>query len=334
MSVELQHFIIHRLQKNGQDQLTPELQDEEMVRSEIAALLVEELHRKFNAKPSKGIGRFVEHTDSVFPTLLSNSSSDFIHFSQQTCQLIANKMADYGLANECYLLFAEYRFVAQHFLLISEVPIKEKVTCNEQMEIGKFRFLDADALQLAIRFDQMQIATEQENFATFIKGRAGRKVADFFLDAMAIEEQVDRKAQAEQLGSAISEFCDQYVPTPEVQAEIKKEVVAYCKERQDAGESVPVSGVSELISAPAEVSFNDFIAQADEPLPDEMEPELKTLKQLTRFAGTGKGVSVSFDASLLGNRVQYDPQTDRLTITEIPPNLKDQLIRRLTTSSN
>ncbi|GGA87092.1 nucleoid-associated protein YejK [Neiella marina] len=331
MSVELEHFIIHRIKNNAEGLLEPEFQQQEVALSDTACQLVAELHQRFNAKPSKGIGRFVEDGDSPFPTMLQNQTDDnFVEFSQQTCKLIASKMEAYGLANECYLLFAEYRYVAQHFLLISEVPVKEKVTCNENMEIGRFRFLDADALQLAIRFDLMLLATEQENFATFVKGRAGRKVADFFLDSMAIEELVDRKAQAEQLGAAVSEFCDQYIAAPEVQAEVKKELVNYCKERQDAGESVQVGGVSELISAPAEVSFSDFIASTEEPLPESMEPEIKTLKQLTRFAGTGKGVSISFDASLLGDRVTYDVQQDRLVITEIPPNLKDQLIRKLT----
>ncbi|MFA0464688.1 nucleoid-associated protein YejK, partial [Vibrio sp. 10N.261.45.F1] len=34
----------------------------------------------------------------------------------------------------------------------------------------------------------------------------------------------------------------------------------------------------------------------------------------------------SFDSSLLGEKIFYDPETDTLTLTP-PPNLKDQLTR-------
>ena len=330
MSFELQHFIIHRLHKNSQDQLVTALQEQEISKNETAELLVEELHNRFNAKPSKGIGKFSENSDSPFPeALISREENGFVPFSQMAARTIAEKMESYGLAAECYLLVAEYRFVAQHFILISEVPVKEKLTCNEEMELGRFRFLDADAMQLAVRFDVMNIATGQQNFATFIKGRAGRKVADFFLDAMAIEELVDRKEQALQLSQVVTDYCEQHVEQKDIQKELKKEVVSYCKEVQDAGEVVELTGLSDVVSQSSDISFTDFIASSEQTLPEQMEPEIKTLKQMTRLTGTGKGVSIGFDANLLGDRIRYDVNTDTLTIKEIPPNLKEQLLRHL-----
>ena len=53
------------------------------------------------------------------------------------------------------------------------------------------------------------------------------------------------------------------------------------------------------------------------------------LKTLTKFSGSGKGVTLSFDADLLNNRIEWDPLTDTLTIKGIPRNLKDQLQKAL-----
>ena len=50
--------------------------------------------------------------------------------------------------------------------------------------------------------------------------------------------------------------------------------------------------------------------------------------------GAGGGLSLNFDAMLLGERVFYDPETDTLTIKGTPPNLKDQLTRRLGSSES
>ena len=52
-----------------------------------------------------------------------------------------------------------------------------------------------------------------------------------------------------------------------------------------------------------------------------------TLRQLT-VAGSGGGISLNFDAMLLGERIFWDAATDTLTIKGTPPNLRDQLQRR------
>ena len=53
-----------------------------------------------------------------------------------------------------------------------------------------------------------------------------------------------------------------------------------------------------------------------------------TLRQLTKFAGSGGGLTINFDAMLLGERIFWDAATDTLTIKGTPPNLRDQLQRR------
>ena len=333
MSINLHHFIIHGLKHTSQDEFIPVYQEQELPLSDAATQILLELHQRFNAKPSKGIGRFSKEKEVSFISSLSMWQADpesFVGFSKQTCATIADKMQDYGLANDCYLLMAEYHYVAQRFLLIAELPIKEKVTCSDQFEINRFRFLDADAMQLAVRFDLQALQADPEsNYAVFVKGRAGRKVADFFLDALAVEEAIDRRAQAEQLSKAVNDYCQTHVEGQELKTELKKEVVSFCKEQQVAGETVFLNELSQAVSTHAEVSFADFIASRHAELPEQLDPEVKTLQRLTRFAGTGKGVSISFDASLFGGRVTYDLAHDRLVITEIPPNLKDQLIQQL-----
>lgn len=52
------------------------------------------------------------------------------------------------------------------------------------------------------------------------------------------------------------------------------------------------------------------------------------MRQLTKFAGSGGGLSINFDALLLDERIFWDAATDTLTIKGTPPNLRDQLQRR------
>ena len=55
---------------------------------------------------------------------------------------------------------------------------------------------------------------------------------------------------------------------------------------------------------------------------------VRTLKQLTKFSGSGGGITINFDAMLMGERIFWDPVTDTLAIRGTPPNLRDQLQRR------
>ncbi|WP_183071554.1 nucleoid-associated protein, partial [Salmonella enterica] len=43
---------------------------------------------------------------------------------------------------------------------------------------------------------------------------------------------------------------------------------------------------------------------------------------------SGGGLTINFDAMLLGERIFWDPATDTLTIKGTPPNLREQLQRR------
>ncbi|WP_416202408.1 nucleoid-associated protein [Acinetobacter sp. LMB-5] len=47
-----------------------------------------------------------------------------------------------------------------------------------------------------------------------------------------------------------------------------------------------------------------------------------------KIAGNGGGVSMSFDAQLLNERVFYDVETDTLTIKGTPPAMRDLMVRK------
>ena len=62
-------------------------------------------------------------------------------------------------------------------------------------------------------------------------------------------------------------------------------------------------------------------------LEENIPPLTATLKKLEKFSGAGRGVTLTFNAELLGQRVIWDEANDTLTIKGVPANLKDQLQR-------
>jgi len=86
--------------------------------------------------------------------------------------------------------------------------------------------------------------------------------------------------------------------------------------------------LSQELSPLGEKDFMQFSSEQGYELEESFPADRGTLRQLTKFAGSGGGISLNFDAMLLGERIFWDAATDTLTIRGTPPNLRDQLQRR------
>ncbi|MDD7425026.1 MAG: nucleoid-associated protein, partial [[Actinobacillus] rossii] len=75
--------------------------------------------------------------------------------------------------------------------------------------------------------------------------------------------------------------------------------------------------------------FIEFANEQDYGLEESIPPVRSALKTLTKFSGSGKGITISFDAELINQRIIWDEVSDSLTIKGLPANLRDQLQRNL-----
>jgi nucleoid-associated protein len=55
---------------------------------------------------------------------------------------------------------------------------------------------------------------------------------------------------------------------------------------------------------------------------------------VTKYAGYGNGISLSFERSHFGQDVVYNPANESITIFKVPPNLKDQLLALIENNAN
>jgi len=63
-------------------------------------------------------------------------------------------------------------------------------------------------------------------------------------------------------------------------------------------------------------------------LSPEIPADKRTLNQFRRFTGRAEGLSISFEAHLLGSKIEYDEEAGTLIIKGLPTSLTDQLKRR------
>ena len=334
MSITVNQIVLHQLVKHGENETTTM---ESVLRDELLAITPEveqmmlQLHQGYQNK-GKAFGVFQEN--SIFAQDLNRlleNEINFLNFSQQSTKLLAQELGKYNFADSGTLILCQYNFLATDYLFIALLDSRISMLVDENLEIRRTEYLDITQFDIAARINltDLQVNANSNRYLTFIKGRVGRKISDFFMDFLGAEEGLNPQVQNQCLLQAVSDYCEQGELNKEQTQAVKKQVFEYCKGQLASVDEIALTELSANLPTLNERPFVTFTEEQDYGLEETIPPVRSALKTLTKFSGSGKGVTLSFDADLLNNRIEWDPLTDTLTIKGIPPNLKDQLQKAL-----
>lgn len=334
MSITVNQIVLHQLVKHAENETTTM---ESVLRDELLTITPEveqmmlQLHQGYQNK-GKAFGVFQEN--SIFAQDLNRlleNEINFLNFSQQSTKLLAQELGKYNFADSGTLILCQYNFLATDYLFIALLDSRISMLVDENLEIRRTEYLDITQFDIAARINltDLQVNANSNRYLTFIKGRVGRKISDFFMDFLGAEEGLNPQVQNQCLLQAVSDYCEQGDLNKEQTQAVKKQVFEYCKGQLANGDEIALTELSANLPTLNERPFVTFTEEQDYGLEETIPPVRSALKTLTKFSGSGKGVTLSFDADLLNNRIEWDPLTDTLTIKGIPPNLKDQLQKAL-----
>ena len=334
MSITVNQIVLHQLVKHAENETT---MMESVLRDELLTITPEveqmmlQLHQGYQNK-GKAFGVFQEN--SIFAQDLNRlleNEINFLNFSQQSTKLLAQELGKYNFADSGTLILCQYNFLATDYLFIALLDSRISMLVDENLEIRRTEYLDITQFDIAARINltDLQVNANSNRYLTFIKGRVGRKISDFFMDFLGAEEGLNPQVQNQCLLQAVSDYCEQGELNKEQTQAVKKQVFEYCKGQLASGDEIALTELSAKLPTLNERPFVTFTEEQDYGLEETIPPVRSALKTLTKFSGSGKGVTLSFDADLLNNRIEWDPLTDTLTIKGIPPNLKDQLQKAL-----
>ncbi len=333
MTAEVKKLVVHYVDKHG-DETEIHLRNDEMQVNDKVNLFIEQLHHAYNGKPGKGYCAFSPDKNSVVASAMQsyrNNELGFWHMTEQATKVLQEELNKYAFNETGYLIFCHYQYVASDFMLIALVNIKDHYSITAELDLASSRHLDITRMQLAARIDltAWDTSPEDNRYISFIKGRAGRKVADFFLDFLGCEEGIDAKKQSQVMLNAVEEYLASQEYDKSEKDDLRKQVFDYCSDCVASGEDATVTELSRTLSKNEEASFDSFCEQQAYELDESFPVDKKTVTSMVKFSGMGGGVSIGFERKHLGERVKYDPVSDTLTIKGVPPNLKDQLERFL-----
>jgi nucleoid-associated protein len=340
----------------GPDNLSPEQGE---ASTKITAF-VDGLHAIYNGKASKAYGSFTtmpkvgssegnSATDTIqvahFVDLMEsyfNEKQSFYDFSIQAANSLKNEIEKYDIEETGYLIVCHYEYMGGRFLLVGVIPVSEHYSVDGELNISAAQHLDINKLQLAARidlFDYQQNASGNR-YISFIKGRAGRKVSDFFLDFLGCEEGLNAKEQTQTLVQAVEDYVSVNQLDADEKQQTRKELLSYCKEQKSSSQDVSIQEIGKVIghtttdSSGESQDFYQFCQEQSYPIEESFPHDQTVVNKITKYSGYGNGISLSFERSHFGQDVVYNPHNDSITIYKVPPNLKEQLKNLLSSEVN
>ncbi|HGO5815062.1 TPA: nucleoid-associated protein YejK [Mannheimia haemolytica] len=331
MSINVSEIVLHQLQKTEGE--NPELNT--FLRENLLAISPEvdqmmlQLHQAYQSK-AKAYGIF--KPESVFAQQLNRlleQETDFLPFSHSCAKMLAAELIKYPFADGGTFILCRYTFLATEYLFIALIDSRNSMLVDEQLEIKRTQYLEIAQYDIACRINltELKLDATSNRYLTFVKGRVGRKIADFFMNFLSAEEGFNPQLQNQTLLQAVSDYCEQGELSAPQTREVKKQVFDYCKGQINSGEEIALNELSNALPTLNEIDFAQFTQEQAYGLEENIPPMRNALKTLTKFSGSGKGVTISFNAELLGERLIWDELNDTLTIKGLPANLRDQLER-------
>ncbi len=302
----IRHAIVHLIDKKPDGQpATLHARDATLTDSQAIENLLADLNDSYNAKPNKAWGLFHEESGAYpFSGWLSaylEGEQDFVAFSRQAVEHLKSLMESSNLSTGGHVLFAQYQQGMTDYLTIA---------------------------LLRINLSEWRNNKQSRQYISFIRGKGGKKVSDYFRDFIGCQEGVDAKGETRTLLKAFSDYVESEDLPEEAAKEKTDTLVDYASSQAKRGEPMALDALSELMDDQAPRAFYDYIRNKDYGLAPEIPADKRTLNQFRRFTGRAEGLSISFEAHLLGSRIEYDEGQDLLIIREVPSQLKDQLKRR------
>ncbi|QIM66701.1 nucleoid-associated protein YejK [Mannheimia granulomatis] len=331
MSINVSEIVLHQLQKtDGNAQELKTLLRENLldISAEVDQMMLQ-LHQAYQTK-AKAYGLF--KPESVFAQQLNRlleKETDFLPFSHSCAKMLAAELIKYPFADGGTFILCRYTFLATEYLFIALIDSRSSMLVDDQLEVKRTQYLEISQYDIACRINltELKIDSQSNRYLTFVKGRVGRRIADFFMDFLSAEEGFNPQVQNQTLLQAVNDYCEQGELSAPQTREVKKQVFDYCKEQINNGEEIALNEISQVLPTLNEVEFAQFTQNEAYGLEESIPPMRSTLKALTKYSGSGKGVTISFDAQLLGERLIWDELNDTLTIKGLPANLRDQLER-------
>ncbi len=213
MSINVTEIVLHQLDQVASEPATLNtiLRDNLLTINADVEQMMLQLHQAYQNK-TKAYGIF--KTESVFAQQLNRlleQELEFLPFSHHCAKMLATELIKYPFVSGGTFILCRYHFLATDYLFIALIDSQRSILVNDELDVKPTEYLNISQYDIACRINltELKINAKSNRYLTFIKGRVGRKIADFFMDFLDAEEGLNPQLQNQTLLQAVNDFCEQ-----------------------------------------------------------------------------------------------------------------------------
>jgi len=303
---------------------------------------------------TKEYGRFSDNYGdyplSSWLTHFKEEKISFDSFSKKAIEHFKMEIDKHEPPIDGFLFFAYEKLETDEIMHLFFVQHNSAQFIDGNLEINESVYLDTSNIQLSAKINisdwQSEDPHRMANAITLLRWRGEKEITEAFVNFIGFADKVDLGAETEVFLKTVSDYTESL---PETEAfQTKKKVVEYCLEQDKSGKPVVMTELATQLkeqTLPSENSedsrtktklpdFAEFIAEHKPAHKSELIPDRSKLNQFVRISGRDHKLSMSFSSSCLGDSIVYDPESDSLTIHNIPSGLKSRLAKHLQNKPN
>lgn len=239
-------------------------------------------------------------------------------------------MEESNLSVGGHVFMAHYQQGLTEYFTVALLHHSDGVSVSDDLAVSPTRHLDLTQLHLAARINltEWQNNVKSRQYISYTKGKNGKKASEYFRDFIGCQEGVDGPGETRTLLKAFSDFVEKEDLPEESTREKTSALIDYANSQTKRGEAISLEELSELIDEDRPRAFYEHIRNLDYGLSPEIPADKRTINQFRKFTGRAEGLSISFEAHLLGSKIEYDESQGTLLIRQVPTQLIDQLKRQ------
>lgn len=332
-AMSLAHFLIHHLaRKPGEAGFSLRCQERPRAAGTLEAVWLEALNKSYGEKSDKRYGHFVDSDkpDSFAGRLHAAlaEGGDFPGLTRTLMQSLSEALVDAKLSFSAHAVFARYAQGMTEYLMLAVLSESPGFAVDEALGLEEIRHLDFTKLHFALRINlsEWQRNASASKYVSCVQGRSAGRLAEALVEVVGFEESARSVEETAQLVRAFEAYCDSQ-DNPAEAVGLKQKAYDYCSEQLKTGAPVALGDLSAFLDETRPDAFVKFARDSEYQLPEEMPLEKRGLRKLVKFSATTAELSITFSAALFGHSINYDAASDTLTITNLPPALRSQLLK-------
>lgn len=326
------HAITHHILRTADSNTKLSLRQNELATEGHSEELLGKLKSSFLARISREHGSFSSEGESSLlqrelEAFLSNEHS-FNQLSTAFMEALSRQADEKKFELDAHVLFFVEKSFDHHMFYIFVTRLSESLTISDNLDIAVASAIDTGPALFGIKVDLAEWK-ERKDYAylSLLPPRGNPALADTFYSLTGFTNGIDKQKSTLAFLEGVEAFAKQ-LPQEKVD-DYRNRVVEYCMEQEEKDAPVELQALAKTVEGINQDEFVRTVAQHAPQGEQELMVDRRSLRHYVKFAGREKDLAISFNSYQLNKRVQYDADTDTLSINGLPKALRDQLIRHM-----